>query len=65
MLQSLWGLGCDSDPGVRDVMKMTDAFTTCLASFAKRFESHNDHTQSSRDITTNASVMWVKKGTHA
>jgi len=50
---------------MRDVMRMIDAFTTCLANFTRRFERHNDHTQSSRDITLNASVMWVKKGTHA
>ena len=43
------------------MLKMIDAFTTCLASFTKRFESHNDHTQSSRDITPNAGVVWVKK----
>ena len=49
--------GQKGDPGVRDVMKMIDAFTTCLASFTKRFESHNDYTQSSRDITPNASVV--------
>ena len=53
--------GQEGDPGVRDVLKMIDAFTTCLASFTKRFESHNDHTQSSRDITPNAGVVWVKK----
>ena len=49
---------------MRDVMKMIDAFTTCLTSFTRRFESHNNHTQSSRDFTPNASVMWVKNGTH-
>ena len=55
----------EGDPGVRDVMMMIDAFTTCLTSFTRRFESHNNSTQSSRDITPNASVMWIKKGTHA
>ena len=57
--------GQEGDPGVRDVLKMIDAFTTCLASFTRRFESHNNRTPSSRDITPNASVMWVKKDTHA
>ena len=57
--------GRDGDSGVMDVMKMIDAFTTCLASFSKRFESHNTRTQSYRDITPNARDMWVKKGTHA
>ena len=55
----------EGNPGVMDVMRMIDAFTTCLASFTRRFDSHNDRTQSSRDITPNASVVWVKKGTHA
>ena len=57
--------GQEGDPGVRDVMRMIDAFTTCLASFTKRFDSHNDRTQSTRDITPSTSVAWVKKGTHA
>ena len=57
--------GQEGDPRVRDVLKMIDAFTTCLASFTRRFESHNDRTPSFRDITPNASVIWVKKGTHA
>ena len=56
--------GQKGDPGVRDVMKMIDAFTTYLTSFTRKFESHNNSTQSSRDITPNASVVWVKKGTH-
>ena len=30
--------------GVRDVMKMIDAFTTYLVSFTRRFESHNNRT---------------------
>ena len=51
--------------GVRDVMKMIDAFTTYLISFTRRFESHNNRTQSFRDVTPKASVMWVKKDTHA
>ena len=36
--------GRDGDFGVMDVMKMIDAFTTCLANFNIRFESHNTHT---------------------
>ena len=57
--------GQEGDPGVRDVMKMIEAFTTYLTSFTRRFESHNNSTQSSRHITPNVSVVWVKKGTHA
>ena len=57
--------GQEGDTRVRDVLKMIDAFTTYLASFTKRFESHNDHTYSFRDITPNTSVIWVKKGTYA
>ena len=55
----------DGDSGVMDVMKMIGAFTTCLASFNRRFESHNTRTQSYRDITLNACDVWVKRGTHA
>ena len=57
--------GQEGDPRVRDVMKMIDVFTTCLTSFTRRFESHNNRNQSFKDITPNASVMWVNKGTHA
>ena len=46
--------GRDGDSKVMDVIKMIDAFTTCLASFSKRFESHNTRTKSYRDITPNA-----------
>ena len=53
------------DSRVMDVMMIIDAFTTCLASFSRRFESHNTCTQSYRDITPNARDVWVKKGTHA
>ena len=57
--------GRDGDFGVMDVMKMIDEFTTCLANFNRRFEGHNTRTQSYKDITSNARVMWVKKDTHA
>ena len=57
--------GRDGDSGVMDVMKMIDAFTTCLRDFNRRFEGHNTCTQSYRDITLNAHDVWVKKGTHA
>ena len=57
--------GRDVDFGVMDVMKMIDAFTTCLANFNRRFEGHNILIQSYRDITPNARDVWVKKGTHA
>ena len=56
--------GRNGDPIVVDVMKMIGAFTTCLESFTRRFESPNSHTQSYRDITPNAHDAWVKKGTH-
>ena len=55
----------NSDPGMMDVMKMIGAFTNCLESFTRRFESPNSCTQSYRDITLNASAMSVKKSTHA
>ena len=57
--------GRDGDSEVMDVMKMIEAFTTCLASFSRRFEGHNTRTQSYRDITPNTCDVWVKKGTHA
>ena len=43
----------NSDPGMMDVMKMIGAFTNCLESFIRRFESPNSCTQSYRDITLN------------
>ena len=57
--------GRDGDFGVMDVMNMIDTFTTCLANFNRRFESHNTCTQSYKDITPNARNVWMKKGTHA
>ena len=36
--------GQDGDSRMMNVMKMIDAFTTCLASFNKRFGSHNTRT---------------------
>ena len=36
--------GQKGDPGVRDVMKMIDAFTTYLENFNRRFEGHNIRT---------------------
>ena len=44
----------NEDSGVMDVMKMIEAFTTCLANFNSRFEGQNSRTQSYRDITPNA-----------
>ena len=52
------------DPGMMDVMKMIGAFTNCLESFTRRFESPNSRTQSYKDITPNARDVWVMKGTH-
>ena len=57
--------GQNGDLGMMDVMKMIGAFTNFLESFTRRFESPNSHTQSYKDITLNASVVWVKNGTHA
>ena len=48
-----------------DVMKMIGAFTNCLESFTRKFESPNSRTQFYRDITPNTRDVWVKKGTHA
>ena len=55
----------NGDPGMMDMMKMIGAFTNCLESFTRKFESPNSLTQSYKDITPNASDVWVKKGTHA
>ena len=55
----------NGDPGMMNVMKMIGAFTNCLESFSRRFESPNLRTQSYKEITPNASDVWVKKGTHA
>ena len=57
--------GQDGNSRVMDVMKMIDAFSTCLANFNRRFEGHNTRTQSYKDITPNAHDVWVKKGTYA
>ena len=53
------------DTGMMDVMKMIGAFTNCLESFTRRFESPNSRTQSYKEITPNASDVWVKNGTYA
>ena len=57
--------GQSDDPRMIDVMKMIGAFTNCLESFTRKFESPNSCTQSYKNITPNASDVWVKKGTHA
>ena len=57
--------GRSGDPGMMDMMKMIGAFTNYLESFTRRFENPNSRTQSYKDITPNASDVWVKKGTHA
>ena len=57
--------GRNGDLGMMDVMKMIGAFTNCLESFTRKFESPNYRTQSYKDITLNARDVWVKKGTHA
>ena len=55
----------NGDPRMMDVMKMIGAFTNCLESFTRRFENPNSCTQSYKEITPNASDVWVKKGIHA
>ena len=55
----------NGDPEMIDVMKMIGAFTNCLESFTRRFESPTSRIQSYKEITPNASDVWVKKGTHA
>ena len=45
-------------------MKMIGAFTNYLESFTRRFESPNSRIQSYKEITPNASDVWVKNGTH-
>ena len=55
----------NGDPEMMDVMKMIGAFTNCLESFIRRFESPNSRTQSYRDITPNARDVWVMNDTHA
>ena len=55
----------NGDLGMMDVMKTIGAFTNCLENFTWRFESPNSRTQSYKEITPNASDVWVKKGTHA
>ena len=57
--------GRSGDPGKMDVMKMIGAFTNYLESFTRKSESPNSRTQSYKDITPNASDVWVKNGTHA
>ena len=64
-----WAVGSsrdrNSDPRMMDMMEMIGAFTNCLESFTRRFESPNFRTQSYKDITPNARDVWVMKGTHA
>ena len=57
--------GRNGDHRMMDVMKMIGAFTNCLESFTRRFESANSRTQSYKDITPNAHDVWVKRSTHA
>ena len=57
--------GRNGDHGMMDMMKMIGAFTNCLESFTRNFESPNSRAQSYRDITSNAHGVWGKKGTHA
>ena len=57
--------GRNVDPRMMDVMKMIGAFTNCLESFTRRFESLNSRTQSYKGIIPNISDVWVKNGTHA
>ena len=47
--------GQEGEPVMSDVMKMIDTIISCLANFTLRFENHDSSTQSSKDITPNAS----------
>ena len=51
----------NGNPGMMDVIKMIGAFTNCLESFTRRFESPNSCIQSYKDITPNARDVWVIK----
>ena len=55
----------NGDHEMMNVMKMIGAFTNCLESFSRRFESPNSRTQSYKEITPNASDVRVIRGTHA
>ena len=57
--------GQEVESDIGDVMKMIDTINSCLANFTLRFENRNSSTQSFKDITPNARVVWVKKGKHA
>ena len=57
--------GQGEEPVMSDVMKMINTISSCLANFTLRFENHGLSTQSSKDITPNTHVVWVKKGTYA
>ena len=57
--------GEEANSNIGDVMKMIDTITSCLANFTLMFENCKSSIQSSKDITTNARAVWVKKGTHA
>ena len=57
--------GRKGDPEKMDMMKMIGAFTNCLESFIRRFESPKSRTQSYKEITLNTNDVWVKNGTHA
>ena len=50
---------------IGDVMEILKNISLCLASFTLRFESYVGCTPSSRDLTQNTCIVWVKKGTHA
>ena len=49
--------GQEREPVMRDVMKMIDTITSCLANSTLRFENHGLSTQSSKDITPNACAV--------
>ena len=57
--------GRNGDLEMIDMIKMIGAFTNCLESITRRFESPNSRTQSYKDMTPNTSDVWVTKGTHA
>ena len=50
---------------IGDAMEMLNNIASCLANFTPRFEHYVARTPSSKDLTQNTRVVWMKKGTHA
>ena len=50
---------------IGDVVEMLNNIASCLANFTPRFEHYVARIPSSKDLTQNTHVVWMKKGTHA